>query len=126
MTVAVEFTGTRPELNAHLASLDPIPYHLVSTHAKYAPSQQRFLVPIEGFDTSDFFPSLLAMAEIGGALYGIPPNIDLRLRPTMKGSSPMITSAKPLRNRSGPPEPSPSPVIPASVCSRTINREALG
>ena len=78
-TVAVEFTGTHPELNAHLAALDPVPYHLVSTHTKYAPSQQRFLAPVEGFDTSDFFPSLLAMAEIGGALYGIPRNIDLRL-----------------------------------------------
>jgi multiple sugar transport system substrate-binding protein len=77
--VAVEFTGSHPELNAHLAALDPVPYHLVSTHTKYAPSQQRLLVPIEGFDTSDFFPSLIAMAEIGGALYGIPRNIDLRL-----------------------------------------------
>ena len=62
VTVAVEFTGTHPELNAHLAALDPVPYHLVSTHTKYAPSQQRFLAPIEGFDTSDYFPSLLAMA----------------------------------------------------------------
>lgn len=77
--VAVEFTGTHPELNVHLAGLDPVPYDLVSTHTKYAPSQQRFLAPLEGFDTSDFFPSLLAMAEIGGALCGIPRNIDLRL-----------------------------------------------
>ena len=79
VTVAVEFTGTHPELNAHLAALDPVPYHLVSTHTKYAPSQHRFLAPIVGFDTSDFFPPLLAMAEIDGALYGIPRNIDLRL-----------------------------------------------
>jgi multiple sugar transport system substrate-binding protein len=77
--VAVEFTGTHPELNMHLAGLDPMPYDLVSTHTKYAPSQQRFLAPLEGFDTSDFFPSLLAMAEIGGALCGMPRNIDLRL-----------------------------------------------
>jgi multiple sugar transport system substrate-binding protein len=78
-TVTVEFAGTHPELNAHLAALDTVPYHLVSTHTKYMPSQQRFLAPIEGFDTADFFPPLLAMAEIGGALYGIPRNIDLRL-----------------------------------------------
>ena len=78
-TVTVEFAGTHPELNAHLAALDSVPYHLVSTHTKYMPSQQRFLAPIEGFDTADFFPPLLAMAEIGGALYGIPRNIDLRL-----------------------------------------------
>ncbi len=79
VTVSVEFTGNHPELNAHLAALDPVPYHLVSTHTKYAPSQQKFLAPLRGFDTSDFFPSLLAMAEISGALYGIPRNIDLRL-----------------------------------------------
>jgi multiple sugar transport system substrate-binding protein len=79
VAVAVEFAGTHPELNAHLAALDRVPYDLVSTHTKYAPSQQRFLAPLEGFDTSDFFPSLLAMAEIGGALCGIPRNIDLRL-----------------------------------------------
>jgi multiple sugar transport system substrate-binding protein len=79
LTVAVEFAGTHPELNAHLAALDPVPYHLVSTHTKYAPSQMRFLAPIEGFDTSDFFPSVLDLAKIGGALYGIPRNIDLRL-----------------------------------------------
>lgn len=79
VSVAIDFTGTHPELNAHLAVRDTVPYHLVSAHTKYAPSQQRLLAPIEGFDTSDFFPSLLAMAEIGGALYGIPRNIDLRL-----------------------------------------------
>lgn len=77
--VAVKFAGSHPELNAHLAALDPIPYHLVSTHTKYAPSQLRFLAPIEGFDTSDFFPALLDLARIDGALYGIPRNIDLRL-----------------------------------------------
>jgi multiple sugar transport system substrate-binding protein len=79
VTVAVEFAGTHPELNAHLAALDPVPYHLVSTHTKYAPSQLRFLAPIEGFDTSDFFPTVLDLAKIGGVLYGIPRNIDLRL-----------------------------------------------
>jgi multiple sugar transport system substrate-binding protein len=79
VAVSIEFTGNHPELNAHLAALDPVPYHLVSTHTKYAPSQQRFLAPLTGFDTADFFPSLLAMAEISGDPYGIPRNIDLRL-----------------------------------------------
>jgi multiple sugar transport system substrate-binding protein len=79
VTVSTEFAGTHPDLNAHLAALDPVPYDLVSTHTKYAPSQQRFLAPLEGFDTSDFFPSLLEMARIGGVLWGIPRNIDLRL-----------------------------------------------
>ena len=79
ITGAVEFAGTHPELNAHLAALDPVPYHLVSTHTKYAASQLRFLAPIEGFDTLDFFPPVLDLAKIGGALYGIPRNIDLQL-----------------------------------------------
>jgi multiple sugar transport system substrate-binding protein len=79
ITVVVEFAGAHPDLNAHLAALDHVPYHLVSTHTKYAPSQLRFLAPIEGFDTSDFFPSALDLAKIDGKLYGIPRNIDLRL-----------------------------------------------
>ncbi len=79
VTVTIGFTGNHPELNAHLAALDSVPYHLVSTHTKYAPSQLRFLAPIQGLDTSDFFPALLSMAGIDGHLYGIPRNIDLRL-----------------------------------------------
>ena len=73
------FLGTHPELNAHLAGLDEVPYHLVSAHTKSVPFQQRFLAPLDGFDTADFFPPLLELASIGGALYGIPRNIDLRL-----------------------------------------------
>lgn len=77
--VNIGFRGAHPELNAHLASQDPVRYHLVSTHTKYAPSQLRFLAPLENFDTSDFFPRVLELASIGGALYGIPRNVDLRL-----------------------------------------------
>ncbi len=79
VTVEIAFRGTHPELNAHLAELEPPPYDLISTHTKYAPSQQRFLAPLDGFDTADFFPPLLDLASIDGALYGIPRNIDLRL-----------------------------------------------
>ena len=79
VAVAIGFRGTHPDLNAHLAALDPVPYDLVATHTKYAPSQRRFLARLEGFDTADFFPSLLDLATIDGALYGIPRNIDLRL-----------------------------------------------
>ena len=32
VAVAIEFRGTHPELNAHLAALDPVPYDLVSAH----------------------------------------------------------------------------------------------
>src|SRR5438094_5202220 len=48
------------------------------------------------------------------------------MRPTMNGSSPTTSEPKPLRNRSAPPEPSPSPVMPASVCNLRMSREALG
>ena len=51
MRVEVAFTGTHPELNAHLAGLSQVPYDLISTHTKYAPSQQHFLAPLDGFDT---------------------------------------------------------------------------
>ncbi len=79
VTVAVEFHGPHMDLNAYLDATQGAPCDLVSTHTKYAPSQQQFLAPLEGFDTSDFFPSLVKMCEIGNALYGIPRNIDLRL-----------------------------------------------
>ena len=78
VSVSIDFRGTHPELNAHLASRQP-PYDLVSTHTKYAPSQRRFLMPLEGFDTAHFFPAPLELATISGKLYGIPRNIDLRL-----------------------------------------------
>ena len=77
--VEVRFTGTHPELNAHLAGFSEPPYDLVSTHTKYAPSQQHLLAPLEGYETADFFPALLELARIGGVLYGLPRNIDLRL-----------------------------------------------
>jgi multiple sugar transport system substrate-binding protein len=77
--VSVAFRGTHPELNAYLAATAAAGCDLVSTHTKYAPSQQHFLAPLESFDTSHFFPALLDLATIGDALYGIPRNIDLRL-----------------------------------------------
>jgi len=85
-SVTVCSRGAHPELNADLASLDPVLYHLVSTHTKFPPSQLRFLTPLD-FDTSDFFPAVLAMAEIGGALYGIPRNIDLLLHYRTDGTA---------------------------------------
>jgi multiple sugar transport system substrate-binding protein len=46
--VDIGFQGDHPTLNAHLASFssDEIPYDLVSTHTKYAPSQTSFLAPL--------------------------------------------------------------------------------
>ena len=81
--VNVSFTGDHPALNRHLASLNDVPYDLVSTHSKYAPAQLKFLAPIDSLIDEavlrDFVPAALEMARVGGALYGVPRNIDVRL-----------------------------------------------
>ena len=81
--VDVAFSGDHPALNHHLASLREVPYDLVSTHTKYAPSQLDFLAPlddlVDGRALEDFVPLLLELARVGGKLYGIPRNIDVRL-----------------------------------------------
>ena len=84
VTVNVEFRGDHPALNRHLASLsDVVPYDLVSTHTKYAPSQLAFLAPlddlVDGTVLEDFVSLLLEMASVNGLLYGLPRNIDVRL-----------------------------------------------
>lgn len=81
--VNVAFRGDHPTLNQHLAALTQVPYDLVSTHTKYAPSQLGFLAPLDSLVDSamleDFVPLLLELASIDGRLYGIPRNIDVRL-----------------------------------------------
>jgi len=81
--VNVAFRGDHPALNHHLASLAEVPYDLVSTHTKYAPSQLRFLAPldelIEPATLTDFVPLLLELARVDGSLYSVPRNIDVRL-----------------------------------------------
>jgi len=83
VTVNVAFRGDHPALNRHLASLANVPYDVVSTHTKYAPSQLGFLAPLDGLidETAlqDFAPMALEMAHAGGSLYGLPRNIDVRL-----------------------------------------------
>jgi multiple sugar transport system substrate-binding protein len=83
ITVRVAFCGDHPALNQHLASLPEVPYDLVSTHTKYAPSQLRFLASlnelIEPATLTDFVPRLLELARVEGSLYGVPRNIDVRL-----------------------------------------------
>ena len=79
--VNVAFSGDHPALNHHLAELDQVPYDLVSTHTKYAPSQTHFLAALNDvIDPSalgDFAPLLLELATIDGLLYGLPRNIDV-------------------------------------------------
>jgi len=83
IAVNVAFTGDHPALNRHLASLTNVPYDLVSTHSKYAPSQQSFLAPLDELlrkeSLEDFVPRALELARVGEALYGLPRNIDVRL-----------------------------------------------
>jgi len=82
-SVNVQFRGDHPALNRHLASLSEVPYDLVSTHTKYAPSQLGFLSSLDGkIDAAtleDFVPMLVDMASVNGSLYGLPRNIDVRL-----------------------------------------------
>jgi multiple sugar transport system substrate-binding protein len=81
--VNVAFSGDHPTLNRHLASLAEVPYDLVSTHTKYAPSQLSFLAPLDDLVgpplLEDFVPLILELASVGGSLYGLPRNIDVRL-----------------------------------------------
>ena len=82
--VVVGFKGDHPALNEHLDRLgDRVPYDLVSTHTKYAPSQTHFLAPLDGLlDESflaDFVSLVLDLAHIDGKLYALPRNIDVRL-----------------------------------------------
>jgi multiple sugar transport system substrate-binding protein len=83
VAVNVAFTGDHPALNRHLASLSDVPYDLVSTHTKYAPSQLSFLAPLDPLidraALQDFVTVILEMASADGLLYGIPRNIDVRL-----------------------------------------------
>ncbi|HZS45305.1 MAG TPA: extracellular solute-binding protein [Blastocatellia bacterium] len=83
IVVDIAFTGDHPALNAHLAELSEVPYDLVSTHTKYAPSQKQFLAPLDDLVNSavleDFIPRVVKMASLDGRLYGIPRNTDVRL-----------------------------------------------
>jgi multiple sugar transport system substrate-binding protein len=81
--VNVAYRGDHPALNRHLAAVTEVPYDLVSTHTKYAPSQLDFLAPldylIDAASLDDFVPLLLELARVNGSLYSIPRNIDVRL-----------------------------------------------
>jgi multiple sugar transport system substrate-binding protein len=83
ITVSVGFTGDHPKLNHHLALLSEVPYDLVCTHTKYAPSQLGFLAPLDDLlapsQLKDFVPLLLELARVNKRLYGVPRNIDVRL-----------------------------------------------
>ena len=83
VNVNIAFRGDHPTLNHQFAQWSDVPYDLVSTHTKYAPSQLDFLAPLDGLIDAamleDFVPLLLELASIDGSLYSIPRNIDVRL-----------------------------------------------
>jgi multiple sugar transport system substrate-binding protein len=75
-----------PALNAQIADEfgdGTAQYDLISTHTKYAPSQQQWLIPLDGEldrdDLAAFHPRMLDLARIHGALYGLPRNLDVKL-----------------------------------------------
>lgn len=75
-----------PDLNERIGSefgSGEAVYDLISTHAKYAPSQERWLTPLdedlENEDLEHFNPRTLELARIDGKLYGVPRNLDVKL-----------------------------------------------
>jgi multiple sugar transport system substrate-binding protein len=77
---------SHPELNERIAEefgSGEASYDLISTHAKYAPSQRRWLTPLdddlEEAELAAFAPRPLELARIDGSLYGVPRNLDVKL-----------------------------------------------
>lgn len=75
-----------PELNARVRkdfARGRPDIDLISTHTKYAPSQARWLLPLDGLvpaaDRADLDPRVRELATIDGRLMQMPRNIDLRL-----------------------------------------------
>jgi multiple sugar transport system substrate-binding protein len=75
-----------PELNARIAeefASGHARYDLISTHTKYAPGQRQWLTPLEadadGLEVEAFDARTLELARIGGRLYSLPRNLDVKL-----------------------------------------------
>ena len=86
MRVEADVAPTHPELNERIEeafSSGSAEYDLISTHAKYAPSQKAWLTPLDddlsGDELSPFAPRTLELARVEGALYGVPRNLDVKL-----------------------------------------------
>ena len=83
IAVEIAFQGDHPALNEFLATDAAAACDLVSTHTKYAPSQQTLLAPLDGLFSAaklaDFTPQLLDLARMRGSLYSLPRNVDVRL-----------------------------------------------
>ena len=83
IAVEIAFQGDHPALNEFLATETAAACVLVSTHTKYAPSQQTLLAPLDGLFSAaklaDFTPQLLDLARMRGSQYSLPRNVDVRL-----------------------------------------------
>jgi multiple sugar transport system substrate-binding protein len=84
--VEVVETLPHPRLNERIEkefSSGAASYDLISTHTKYAPSQSRWLTPLdddlEEAELETFNAKTLDLARIDGRLYGVPRNLDVKL-----------------------------------------------
>lgn len=85
-TVNVRAQLPHPALNAHIDqaySTGAARYDVISTHVKYAPAQQAWLLPLDAHfseaELADFSPALLKLARLDGALVQIPRTVDARI-----------------------------------------------
>jgi len=86
MKVEATVAPTHPSLNDRIEKefgSGAADYDLISTHTKYAPSQRRWLTPLDDYlDASELEPftrRTIELARIEGGLYSIPRNLDIKL-----------------------------------------------
>jgi multiple sugar transport system substrate-binding protein len=86
LQVEVAATLPHPELNDRVAqefTSGDARYDLISTHIKYAPSQMRWLTPLDedlpAEELAPFSERTLELSRIDGQLYGVPRNLDVKL-----------------------------------------------
>lgn len=77
---------THPDLNERIEGefgSGTASYDLISTHTKYAPSQRRWLTPLDDDlrdeELGSFTPRTLELARIDAQLYSVPRNLDVKL-----------------------------------------------
>jgi multiple sugar transport system substrate-binding protein len=77
---------SHPELNERIGEefgSGTASYDLISTHAKYAPSQRRWLTPLDDdlgeAELGPFASRPLELSRVDESLYGVPRNLDVKL-----------------------------------------------
>src|SRR5918997_6386013 len=85
ISVEAAVAPTHPDLNERIEEefgSGTASYDLISTHAKYAPSQRQWLTPLdedlEGPELENFTPRTLELARIEGLIYGVPRTLDVK------------------------------------------------